>query len=714
MAQENVSIVSGNATTQAGGLDCTMRSKLPLPNIVILIHGVNDVGEAFSAQELGLCAGLNQRLNRSHADGPSDKADLSPANYNLPPKVLPLVPDPDAVYFRRSSSDGSYSPVVPFYWGLREEEDKIKKNEWHGQWTDRHGNRLDKNGGKGGGPFANATSNLVAIWGHGFTGKVMNSETIANFGSGPTHDLRKAEPRYYMLLAAKRLAMLIKMIRGNPLYKEAGVNLLCHSQGGMISLLAQAILKDEGENIAIDTLILQDPPYSLREPSLERKDGVLHDNQQTSQARIKTLVNLVNYVGSCRVTAPPLAQLNTPACEPKGCFGPQWKPGSGALQWINSEKYAFTERDNRGKVYLYFCPYDETVALMSVQGIGWDGIPNILKDVPTGKDNKLTNEPVFSLFDQATFRQRVFTARKVDDKPELVGTAPHEYELRSEGWIPFITRESSTTKNLASKGVEKGAKRMINGEELSPTVEAQLFHGEVSEGKLRNGPIDGAIAIAADGGIKTTRSIMPDTRRGPRFGAFPLTDEEMRELETRINQHRRGNDPAENDQRLRVREVGPSYDENHVGQLSVVHGKESADEARKRWQEDSDDNSHHSSIPGNPLHAERVTAYDVCLGHPLPNDCENLHYLDFLRYVADWRTDWQKLLVSDKVSVEPIKKAYGQAGGAARTMIDATALYYKTGILPADIFDGQNITMGRPSAVSSQTLTDREKGIAPT
>jgi hypothetical protein len=31
------------------------------------------------------------------------------------------------------------------------------------------------------------------------------------------------------------------------------------------------------------------------------------------------------------------------------------------------------DRDNRGKVYLYFCPEDMTVALPNVQGIGWQG-----------------------------------------------------------------------------------------------------------------------------------------------------------------------------------------------------------------------------------------------------------------------------------------------------------------------------------------------------
>ena len=100
---------------------------------------------------------------------------------------------------------------MPFYWGFREIEDQINKNEWHGQWVDRYGNRLDKNGAKNGGPFANATSTLNDMWGVGFSGKLLGKK----IGGNPTHPLVKARPRPYMLLAAKRLAMLIKMIRNH-------------------------------------------------------------------------------------------------------------------------------------------------------------------------------------------------------------------------------------------------------------------------------------------------------------------------------------------------------------------------------------------------------------------------------------------------------------------------------------------------------------------
>ena len=39
--------------------------KRPLPCIVILVHGVNDVGEAYQNQDEGICKGLNTRLGRT-------------------------------------------------------------------------------------------------------------------------------------------------------------------------------------------------------------------------------------------------------------------------------------------------------------------------------------------------------------------------------------------------------------------------------------------------------------------------------------------------------------------------------------------------------------------------------------------------------------------------------------------------------------------------
>ncbi|RMR14469.1 hypothetical protein ALP92_04607, partial [Pseudomonas syringae pv. primulae] len=72
-------------------------------------------------------------------------------------------------------------------------------------------------------------------------------------------------------------------------------------------------------------------------------------------------------------TQPPLSDLRNTAtyC---GRSGPQWSPTQGTRLDSDSNMTVFPERDNRGKVYLYFCPDDTTVALDDVRGIGTFGV----------------------------------------------------------------------------------------------------------------------------------------------------------------------------------------------------------------------------------------------------------------------------------------------------------------------------------------------------
>src|SRR5690349_10864525 len=105
-----------------------------LPGNIIVIHGVNDVGMGFSNVEEGLCAGLEQRLYRR----------FTPGTYKLPTQANKdtVEDDPDAVYFKRTADSQTDSPVIPFYWGYRERNNKTATV--NGQFTDRYGNRLDK------------------------------------------------------------------------------------------------------------------------------------------------------------------------------------------------------------------------------------------------------------------------------------------------------------------------------------------------------------------------------------------------------------------------------------------------------------------------------------------------------------------------------------------------------------------------------------------
>ena len=137
--------------------DKTVDVKPDLPGNVIVIHGVNDVGTSYNAVEQGLCQGLKKRIGWDYVAG----------TYRMPTSKDKdmVVEDPDDVFFKRKIDDKTYSPIIPFYWGFREEFSKA--GSLRGQRIDRYGNRLDKDLSKGGGPFANATSTLPDMWGAG-------------------------------------------------------------------------------------------------------------------------------------------------------------------------------------------------------------------------------------------------------------------------------------------------------------------------------------------------------------------------------------------------------------------------------------------------------------------------------------------------------------------------------------------------------------------
>jgi hypothetical protein len=95
--------------------------------------------------------------------------------------------------------------------------------------------------------------------------------------------------------------------------------------------------------------------------------------------------------------------------------------------------------------------------------------------------------------------------------------------------------------------------------------------------------------------------------------------------------------------------------------------------------------SYHSAIPANPAHAAGVTAYALSLGAPLPDSKDDRIYLEYLRAVADWRTDWEmiKRKRNDPTAakIQGIKTKKNEAEAA--TLVDATYCYYTTGNITA-------------------------------
>lgn len=696
-----------------------------LPGNIIVIHGVNDVGVSYKAVEDGLCEGLTQRLGRG----------FTPATYRMPVAADKdkLEDDPDAVFFKRTIVKDTNSPVIPFYWGYREVKDKI--DIVNGQFVDRYGNRLDKDLSKEGGPFGNATSSLPDMWSRGMYAP---ADPIGD----ALRPLKTAPGRMYMVLAAQRLAALIAMIRDYD--SQDTVSIVAHSQGCLLSLLAQAMLMEKGLAPA-DNLILTHPPYSLVEniPFLLRKasglDGGedaamrphyhLLDGVQTLAARLQTLVNIVAGVakGNGQPCVPLFTELNDD--QHRGMVGGSWSNAA--------------DRDNRRKVYLYFCPEDMTVALDNIQGIGWDGVPDFVtgtevkseeetyayggRNYSTGRFHNRGTEQVRKALSElgSRFYQRVFSSKiRLDPGTgkkavSLVGMPPpHDYPLCLEKEDEHAHVEASVRGNRGThkavawpintklKPVEqRNGIRTITGEALCKPVPADLrgtsqidppdipvsstMHGrpKKDEGPMEAvDPNDAATAVTSGRGLISKSEERPDPSG---YRKFPESVEALRETELQKM-------TVAYNKEKKLDEKGPLAQRKVISATRDKQGnvwanvQESPNEARLRWQREVSAKSFHSSIIGNMKNHSQVTAYDVAIGSGKASS--DPQFYEYLCAVADWRVKDLKTnekgrkgmrikekFLSDFAAYLSVEPAWRKAA------INGGIDYYNTGILPAGL-----------------------------
>lgn len=736
--------------------DKTVSVKPNLPGNVIVIHGVNDVGVSFEAVEKGLCQGLDARL-LGIAEG---KVGLfTPATYRMPGNKADqddketVEPDPDAVFFKRRIDKATHSPVIPFYWGFRETARQAGAK--NGQRVDQFGNRLDKDLSKGGGPFGNATSTLPDMWNRGmFSPK--------DVGGDPVRPLLSAPGRMYMVLAAQRLAALISMIRDFD--KDEAVSIVAHSQGCLVSLLAQAFLVDQGLRPA-DTLILTHPPYSLVEDTtmffgtvesirnfgggedlaMQGQYEVIAD-RQTFGARLQTLAKIVQGVVRKKHSTPPLAALSDQA-KYFGMVGSKWLAGA--------------DRDNRGKVYLYFCPEDMTVALDNMQGIGWQGVPDFMKGTVLSEKKKTVRRSLWGenppplweaekkeLKPLSTvgegFYQRVFTSRMRSDpirktlEPVLVGKGLHDFPMRVEGeddrahvaksgrghrasnpevdWPP---KPESWTSFLHTEADKREGIRSITGEALrvpfradlrgSGQVDPENFPKNSMQAKLPKSeqgpceevdPIDAAIASTSNDGLILLRQMTIDDPR-PKEGRIPGSNG-MFGSGPHHQVHaalNKGKEPADQCHKIRNISSAPGG-----GDKLLITRYETPNEARRRWQHEVSPKSFHGGIIGNSANHRNVTAFDVAIGGGQASSDPNFYA--YLCAVADWR------LKTNDVNLRPgilgwekfqklFSAYYGVEPKWRKDLIRGNAEYYSSGNLPPCV---PGLHIGLPSTVVCETV----------
>lgn len=658
------------------------------PCTTILIHGVNDLGTDFGTVEKGLCEGLNDRLGRtdfiaaeySHGRMANEVRDVTSAD---------LMKKLDETIYRRQPKKDTFSPLIPFYWGFKADKTDLakdpKEQKRNGQNLDKFGNRLDSNLVKNGGMFANATNNIFDMFNSNFKGGFKT--WLLNKGQNDaTHPLFECPNRHYMILAAKRLAALVRQIR--LVDPNETVNIIAHSQGTIISLLAQGFLTEGllGSNgvadRAADTLILIDSPYSLSEELMDRLTQ-MGDSQQTTYARAKTLANLVGYVNKAAHNQPSLDDLQwKEGHDNYGIAGPKWgsknavrltAPKSGTSDQSEKVTIAFAERDNRGCVNLYFCPEDSTVGLSGVAGMGTMGLPDV-QPTTSAAGHK---ETVHLL--SGRFRQRIFTRRVRDGKPEKVGTDPHEYVMRKEGESPHMT---SLWDQFAKRaGVAVGSTRNINapatgglsfapkmdGNTLPGTGTKSLFwqtDGDLEAGQQSLDELEASTAVS----VTDLKELPPEPLVWPAFvpGQSGLPSEAQ--VQDAMN---KGKDELDQTTVLRVFGTMPPT----PGQLMVIR-KETPNEAKLRWMNTNRvDSSYHSAVMSGALNHRCATAFDVSIGQGRAID--DVNCAEALRAIADWRVP-----VSKAATVG--KGAYKQFDSITQQYVEATSKYNINGVFPSE------------------------------
>jgi len=376
---------------------CRVGIPRPMPCIVILVHGVNDVGEAYQNQEKGIVEGLKKRLNRTdlYAHG---WRDFIMSHHEEAQKKI---------------TEPGRSPIIPFYWGYkpvthddyiadqqryRDEAGKLKdqahlpfdayqednagKKADYGNdgkstlkyQNDNLGNALDTHFAKNGGTFANATTSIPDMLGPGAGGAAVAAAGFLSLHANDgdfTHPIYENPHRIYQFFAAQRLADLILQIRAEPETRDDAINIVAHSQGTIITMLANMLVK-QANHAPVNCVILNHSPYSLEARLAE---DIQPGHHQTRDARQKTFRNFCNLMltqwqGGSILTDGDLLKMEG-ACTLR-------KPSDNPLR--TDDRY---RRNNNGKIYNYFCPNDGVVSLKNVQGFGWRGIPkDIASSIP--------------------------------------------------------------------------------------------------------------------------------------------------------------------------------------------------------------------------------------------------------------------------------------------------------------------------------------------
>lgn len=594
----------------------------PMPCIVILIHGVNDVGEAYQNQETGIVNGLKKRLSRTDLCAHEWRNYLAIPGQNV----------------QKNSSAPGRSPVIPFYWGYkpvthddyvadqkryRDEVSKLSDGakvpydayqendpkKMAAQGNDGHNsvkfqndcfkNALDSHFAKNGGTFANATTNIPDMLGPGSNGMVVAAAgfgTLYANGGDYTHPIYHNPHRIYQFFAAQRLADLIRQIRNEPTTAKDVINIVAHSQGTIITMLANMIVKQMGYD-PVNCTILNHSPYSLESRFSE---NLQEGHHQTTDARQKTFKNFcklmaTQYKGGSH-TENEIADF-----EDLSVLG-----GADQNHWHSDPRF---NRNNNGKVYNYFCPDDGTVSLQNIKGFGWRGIEQeISREIP-------------NLYQRVFYQHGV-----VGNKPER---KPFSMPIKQVG-------DFKTTPVMNASYNYQDV--IVNGEELPETFTFKLM-GEDNhpdddpktcdtpyEGDINPESPDQNISYSAKAGVisRTNKA------------NYPVGQYEYRELApgSVLNNEQLTTESAWLKREV-IYGVITGSREYKGKQLTWLKTRE---ELEKEWMAtDPVAYSQHSSIVMSEFSPSHAMAFDLAIGQCKAFDYQEGKFWEDLLHRADWR-----------------------------------------------------------------------------
>jgi len=663
---------------------------LPLPGVIIFVHGVNSMGEWFDTAEQGICKGLNARLQRTddHVHRIKGSGQLQPASY-----LDELTEDG---YISRELKATSFigegignSPVIRFRWGYKASVDEA--NSVGGDIL------LDEKNAWGGGPFVNGCSALPDVFDKGSDAEIAWGALAVNHIQTSDRQVYSAPARYYQAFAAWRLAKLVARIREvhrefnhcGITGKDCPITIVCHSQGNMIGLTSAyfGARHSEFNGLGVaDNYVLACAPYSLRKSWMDnfsQYDSKNEEGRVTYEARVEGLKNFFDIV---RRFGKDKAQHYDADFVDQEAFNRNPKNGETPYASAQDRK----ARDTRARAFLYCSPHDRVISVAPVRGMGWLGMSK--------EDVKATNA-------DGVLYQRVWAEVK-PGVPYKVGEAPGKnfrYWDHTTGaglqpgvfWAPDSERASVQFRKIWGDS-RKSFLGKLFGSFLGLFVGggAAVASSVSNYGKVNGVPDkDWAVPVNAPevpcGGIEPRAVYLPrsDGSTLPTeqcyidgvhtLGPFNVHYESARDALNPTRQFPEGSSNADAyaqqrqtghgsaaseaamryDQNAGIRQrarreaynddgtpqrsatftdqdIALMNDENHHKIRGTEFGKfEEEARAAQLKEGDNQQPTNHSTILTNPAHAEHVLAYDVDVGVCLFSQTQ----MNQFRRMADWR-----------------------------------------------------------------------------